>query len=166
MRIPVLILLSATLTLSGCQSRWNPANWWGDDPVPVGEVNPLIPDATDDGRSFFQAKKVAEFVGSPIQSVTSVEIHKVAEGNMVMVVGVASSHGVSNVRLIPANDGIPEGGVLTLELRGIYPEEPILGGSDVTREVTTAVVLTDQHLQGARTIRVAAANNSIDRRPR
>lgn len=166
MRISVLILMSATLALSGCQSRWNPTNWWGDDPVPVGEVNPLIPDTTDDGRSFFQAKEVAEFVGSPIQTVTSVEVHKVPEGNLVMVVGVASVHGVSNVRLIPTNDGIPENGILTLELRGIYPEDPIVGGADVTREVTTAVVLTEQHLNGARTIRVSAANNSIDRRHR
>lgn len=168
MRTPVLLLLTATLALSACQSRWNPANWWGKDrqSAVVVDENPLIPDQTDAGRSFFDNKQIAEYVGLPIDKVSSVEVHRVPEGRMVMAVGVSSVHGTSDVRLVAANNGQVDGGVLTLNMMGIPPIEPVIGGSDVTREVTTAVILTEQQMSGVRTIRVKALTNTIDRRAR
>ncbi|GAA6178837.1 hypothetical protein NBRC116594_02750 [Shimia sp. NS0008-38b] len=168
MRIPTLLLLTATLTLSACQSRWNPANWWGRDRESAvqTDVNPLIPDQTEDGRSFFSSQEQNAYVGQPIQQVIKAESHRVPEGQMILAVGVAAVHGVNNIRLIAANGGAVEGGVLTLNLMGIVPEEPVVGGSDVTREVTAAVVLTDQQLAGARVVRIRAAANSQDTRVR
>mmetsp|Transcript_27422 Transcript_27422/g.50476 ORF Transcript_27422/g.50476 Transcript_27422/m.50476 type:complete len:167 (+) Transcript_27422:1749-2249(+) len=166
MRIPVLVLFSAVLALSACQSRWNPANWWDKDTTAADAVNPLIPDQTEDGQSFFAAKETEEYRGLPIDKVTSVEVHRVTEGRLIMAIGVASVHGTSNVRLMLPKEGGLEGGVLTLNLMGRPPIEPIVGGSDQTREVTTAVVLTAQQMAGVRTIRVKALSNSIDRRIR
>ncbi len=166
MRTPVLVLLTATLALSACQSRWNPANWWDKDTAAVEAVNPLIPDKTEDGRSFFAAKETEEYRGLPIDKVTSVEVHRVTEGRLIMAIGVSSVHGTSDTRLIIPEEAALDGGVLTLNLMGRPPSEPVIGGSDQTREVTTAVVLTEQQMAGVRTIRVKALTNSIDRRVR
>lgn len=166
MRAPVLVLLTATLTLSACQSRWNPANWWDKDVTAEESVNPLIPDQTEEGRSFFAAQETVEYRGLPIDKVTTVEVHRVTEGRLIMAVGVSSVHGTSDTRLILPEEGALEGGVLTLNLMGRPPLEPIIGGSNQTREVTTAVVLTEQQMAGVRTIRVKALTNNIDRRVR
>ncbi len=168
MRTPALLLLTATLALSACQSRWNPTTWWAKDDAAGAQenVNALIPEQTEDGRSFFTAQETDEYRGLPIDKVTSVEVHKVTEGRLIMAVGVSSVHGTSDTRLILQNNGAPEGGVLTLDLMGRPPIEPVIGGSDQTREVTTAVVLTEQQMAGVRTVRVKALSNSLDRRAR
>jgi hypothetical protein len=168
MRTPVLLLLTTTLALSACQSRWNPSNWWGKDRESQvqTETNALIPEKTEDGRSFFQSQETAEYRGLPIDKVTSVEVHKVTEGRLIMAVGVSSVHGTSDIRLIVPSEAALEGGVLTLDLMGRPPIEPVVGGSDQSREVTTAVVLTEQEMAGVRTIRVKALTNSLDRRAR
>lgn len=167
MRTPVLLLLTTTLALSACQSRWNPANWWDNDSAGAAEnVNPLIPEQTEDGQSFFTAQESEDYRGLPIDKVTSVEVHKVTEGQLVMVVGVSSVHGTSDIRLVPPTSGAVDGGVLTLDLMGRPPLEPVIGGSDQSREVTTAIVLTDQEMAGVRTIRVKALSNTMDRRAR
>lgn len=167
MRTPVLLLLTASLALSACQSRWNPANWWDNDAAGAAEdVNPLIPEETEDGRSFFTTQEEQDYRGLPIDKVTSVEVHRVTEGRLIMAVGVSSVHGTSDVRLILPESGAVDSGVLTLELLGRPPIEPVVGGSDQTREVTTAVVLTDQQMAGVRTVRVKALTNSMDRRAR
>ena len=157
MRTPVVLLLTATLALSACQSRWNPANWWDTDgAAAAADVNPLIPEQTEDGRSFFTTQEEQVYRGLPIDKVTSVEVHRVTEGRLIMAIGVSSVHGTSDVRLILPETGALDGGVLTLELLGRPPIEPVVGGSDQTREVTTAVVLTDQEMAGVRTVRVKA----------
>jgi len=167
MRTPVVLLLTATLALSACQSRWNPANWWDTDgAAAAADVNPLIPEQTEDGRSFFTTQEEQDYRGLPINKVTSVEVHRVTEGRLIVAIGVSSVHGTSDVRLILPETGALDGGVLTLELLGRPPLEPVVGGSDQTREVTTAVVLTDQEMAGVRTVRVKALTNSIDRRAR
>jgi hypothetical protein len=167
MRTPVLILLSSSLALSACQSRVNPVNWFGKDPedAVITESNPLIPDQTEEGQSFFAREQAIAYVGQPIPQVTNVEVHQVTEGQLVMAVGVSSVHGTHTARLVPRESGV-EGGVLTLDFMAIPPEDPIIGGSDLTREITTATVLTDQQMSGVRTIRVAASGNVIDQRPR
>ncbi|MBO9401559.1 MULTISPECIES: hypothetical protein [unclassified Shimia] len=168
MRTPVLILLTSTLALTACQSRLNPVNWFDGSGKSnqVVEGNPLIPDAEEEGgRSIFARDEIVAYVGQPVTQVSNVEVHRVTEGQLVMAVGVSSVHGTHDARLI-ARDGGVEGGVLTLDFLAIPPENPILGGSDLTREITTAVVLTDQQMAGVRTIRVAAANNTLDRRAR
>ncbi|WP_209067853.1 hypothetical protein [Shimia sp. R11_0] len=89
-----------------------------------------------------------------------------AEGQLIVAVGIAATHGMHDVRLIARDGGAVEGGVLTLDLMAIPPSEPIIGGSDLTRQLTTGAVLTDQQIAGARTIRINAAQNSIDQRVR
>lgn len=167
MRTPVLILLSSSLALSACQSRVNPVNWFGNDreDAVVTAGNPLIPDETEEGQSFFAQEQAVEYVGKPISQVTNVQVHQVTEGQLVMAVGVSSVHGTHTARLVPSDAGV-ENGVLTLNFMAIPPAEPIVGGSDLTREITTATVLTDQQMSGVRTIRVAASGNVIDQRAR
>lgn len=168
MRTPILLLLTATLVLSACQSRLNPVNWFGSDrEKSVQEsANPLIPEQTESGVAFFSRQEVIEYVGEPLQRVTQVETHRVTEGKLIMATGIAAVHGVSNVRLVRREDGGIEKGVLFLDLTGLPPESPVLGGSDLTREATAAIVLTDQETAGARSVRIVAASNSLDARLR
>ena len=167
MRTPVLILLISTLALSACQSRINPVNWFGNNrnDAVITDSNPLIPEETEAGQSFFAQEQAVAYVGQPVQQVTNMEVHRVPEGQLVMAVGVSAVHGTHDARLV-ARDGGPEGGVLTLDFMAIPPREPIIGGSDVSREITTATVLTDQQMAGVRTIRVISTNNQLDRRAR
>lgn len=167
MRTSVLILLTSTLALSACQSRVNPLNWFGNDrsDAVITESNPLIPDETEEGRSFFAQEQEVAYVGKPIEQLSSVEVHRVSEGQLVMAVGVSAVHGAHTARLVPREGGI-ENGVLTLDFMAIPPLEPIVGGSDVSREITAAIVLTEQQIAGLRTIRVASTRNEIDRRRR
>lgn len=166
MRTSVLILLTSTLALSACQSRVNPVNWFGKDRADavITESNPLIPDQTEEGRSFFAQEQAVAFVGLPIAKVSNLEVHSVTEGQLVVAVGVSSVHGTHDARLVPR--GRPENGILTLDFMAVPPAEPITGGSDLTREITAASVLTDQQMAGVRTIRVAASGNTLEQRAR
>ncbi|MBO9472248.1 hypothetical protein J7413_01745 [Shimia sp. R10_1] len=166
MRTSVLILLTSTLALSACQSRVNPVNWFGNDRADavITDSNPLIPEETDAGRSFFAQEQAVAFVGLPISKVTNLEVHTVTEGQLVVAVGVSAVHGTHDARLVAR--GPAENGVLTLDFMAIPPADPITGGSDLTREITAASVLTDQQTAGVRTIRVAASGNTLERRAR
>ncbi|PSL17289.1 hypothetical protein [Shimia abyssi] len=164
MRIALTALLTATLALSACQSRLNPVNWFGSDEAAVrevaetGEVNPLIP--SEETGGLFAKGPAAPYGGTPIYNVKSMEVLRVPEGALITATGVATVHGVFDVRLLARNNGRPVSGVLTYDLLGLHPSGAPGGGSEQSREVTAAVVATNQELAGVRTIVVQSATNA------
>lgn len=171
MRTALTVLLLSTLTLTACQSRLNPFNWFGRDrevqtTAAPGEVNPLIPNAGNERKGIFSKRPEPVYAGTPLAVVKSVVVHRIPEGAMVEVVGVSNIHGVHTLKLDPQNDGQPVKGVLTYNLLGVHPKGGFTGGTEQSREVTVAHVLTQEQLQGVRTIRVVAAQNARETRRR
>jgi hypothetical protein len=171
---PLSALLVSTLILTGCssvrESRINPFNWWGSaqsEPIDTQSpeaVNPLIP--TRSGL-FARRSKTEEkvYLGSPIETVTSLSIERTLGGAIVRATGVAQLQGIHTVQLTPVNDGDePVDGVLTYRLEGIRATTPQVQGPEVTREVTAGHSLTDKQLAAARVIRVEGATNAMTTR--
>ncbi len=163
MRTALTLLVISTLTLSGCQSRLNPVNWFGgkDQPVATAEnTNPLMEGTEETDGGLFKRPDDPSYSGTSVYQVNSVSMQRVSEGSLLSVVGVTSIHGAFDARLVARNDGKPEGGVLTLDLLAIHPVGAYTGGTEQSREITAAVVLTEQDLQGVRSVQVAAASNA------
>ncbi len=172
MRTALTVLLLSTLTLTACQSRLNPFNWFGSDrevqavkdAVEAGEANPLIPNAGKERKGLFGKKPEPVYAGTLLAQVKSVKVHRIPEGAMIEVVGVANLHGVHTLKLDPQNDGQLVKGVLTYNLLAVHPKGGFTGGPEQSREVTVAHVLTPEQLDGVRTIRVVAAQNARETR--
>ncbi|MGR3711769.1 MAG: hypothetical protein ACU0A6_01430 [Shimia sp.] len=167
MRIALSVLLVSTLTLTACQSRWNPVNWFGNDKEVVlaeGEANPLVPQKNNNNNSVFASKPEPVYAGTIVQQVTSVKVFRVTEGALIEVVGVSAIHGAHTLKLDPQNDGKPVNGVLTYNLLAVHPQGGFTGGPEQSRKVTVAHVLTNAQLDGVRTIRVVAAANARETR--
>ncbi|KPA22449.1 hypothetical protein shim_07310 [Shimia sp. SK013] len=168
MRIALAVLLMSTLTLTACQSRLNPFNWFGNDQevqVDVDEtaVNPLVPNSKG-GNSIFGERPEPVYSGTIVAQVKSVQVHRVPEGAMIEVIGISSIHGAHTVKLDPQNGGLPERGVLTYNLLAIHPQGGYTGGPEQSREISVAHILTPAQLEGVRTIRVVAATNARETR--
>lgn len=167
MRILTTSLLVATLGLTACNSRINPVNWGrGTQSVPTSqtapeEINPLIPENPRGNILTSLTNPEDVYLGIPIDQVTSVVIESVPGGAIVRATGVADYQGFYDVQLTPANiDVLPEDGVLTFRLEGIYPEEAVRGGPAQLRTVTVGVKLTDNQLAETNVIRVEARLNA------
>lgn len=187
MRLSFIALIVSTMVLTACgglrDSRINPANWFGgststevetvtNEEGEVVEVNPLIgarrqsqlnaankPKASNqEGFSLFGKKKEAPYQGTLVDQVTSLEIKRTSTGAIVNVTGVSARQGAFDVRLIPANQGVPIDGVLTYELRALQPISTAQG-PERTRRITTAAPLTVGQLEEIRTVQVVARRN-------
>ncbi|WP_372885680.1 hypothetical protein [Shimia sp.] len=159
MRHTPLLFLIAVLGLSACNSGWNPMNWFGrSTEVAVAaedEVNPLIPVSNN-----ILARPEAQYAGTPVAIITELKVERVANGALIRAAGVADMQGAFDVRLVPRNDGKPVSGVLTFDLKALQPRHVPRGGSEKSRQIVVAHRMTDQQLQGVRTIRVAARDNA------
>ncbi|SFK59986.1 hypothetical protein [Shimia haliotis] len=171
MRTALSVLLLATLTLTACQSRYNPINWFGNDTEvqatseAEGEINPLVPNGGNtENKGIFSKRPEPVYAGTILSQVASVKVHRIPEGAMIEVVGVSNIHGVHSLKLDPQNEGEPVNGVLTYNLLGVHPKGGYTGGSQQSREVTVAHVLTTEQLSNVRTIRVVAAQNARETR--
>lgn len=172
MRTALTVLLLSTLTLTACQSRLNPFNWFGTDrevqavkdAVDAGEANPLVPSSSTEKNGIFSKKPEPVYAGTLLSVVESVKVYRIPEGAMIEVVGQSNVHGVHSLKLDPQNDGAPVSGVLTYNLLGVHPKGGYTGGPEQSRQVTVAHVLTQQQLEGVRTIRVVAAQNARETR--
>ncbi|THH38606.1 hypothetical protein E4Z66_03280 [Aliishimia ponticola] len=167
-RTTTILLISATL-LGGCgtvrDSRLNPFNWFGrSSEVPAQqqapeEVNPLIPQKSSFNRSRDEYRN--RDLTTPIATVTDIKVERVPGGAIVRATGLDATQGAFNVELVPANeDEVPVEGVLTYTFERQVPQDPQPVGTEQSREVVVARALTDQQLQGVRTIRVVAAQNA------
>ena len=157
MRIFVLCLAIAVMGVSACNSRYNPVNWFGgseDLPDEGSSTNPLIP------KKSGMSRPEESYPGIPVATISELKVERVANGALIRATGVAYVQGAFSVQLQPQNKGKPVDGVLTFDLMAIHPSNGYAGGPDRTREVIVAHSLTDQQLEGVRTIKVVANNNA------
>lgn len=157
MRIIVLCLAIAVMGVSACNSRYNPVNWFGGSeelPEEGSSTNPLIP------KKSGMSRPEESYPGIPVASISELKVERVAGGALIRATGVAYVQGAFNVQLQPQNKGEPVNGVLTFDLMAIHPGNGYAGGPDKTREVIVAHSLTDQQLEGVRTIKVVANTNA------
>jgi hypothetical protein len=151
-------LLVATMTLTGCgavRDSWvNPMNWFGRsqaEAVPEG-VNPLIPQESRVKR------RALPYAGVPVESIAEVTVEKIRSGALVRATGIAAREGAFEVRLVPV--GAPEKGVLSYRLEALYPGNKTVRGAEQARTVTAALALTEQQMEGVKTIRVIGETNA------
>jgi len=163
------LLLCSALVLAGCggglANSWvNPGNWFGQSRGEAlaadGPVNPLIPK-----RSLLKRAKVP-YQGTAVDQITELRIERLPGGAIIRVVGVADAIGYYDVRLQSDTDGKPVKGVLSYTLNAARPAELIQGGGAAARQITAARYVSDQDLEGVRTITVRGARNQRSTRRR
>jgi hypothetical protein len=159
----IAVLLAGSL-VTGCgfrDSRVNPFNWFGNGrDVPQAEqtatqTNPLLPTKRRLRRSELP------YQGTPIDVVDTLVIERTDAGAIIRATGTAAQQGPYDVRLIPVSeDGKAVDGVLAYRFEVLKPARPQPVGTERTRKVTVARALTNQDLEGVRTIQVQAARNT------
>lgn len=166
MRETLPALIVSMLLLAGCGTAANPLNWFDNDAPdedtlePIESTNPLIPEKT----GIFQSNKTPPpYPGTPIDAIVDLTLERMPGGVLIRATGRSATQGAYNARLTPANEEeVPENGVLTYRLEAQYTQTT--GGAPQTREIVVARHLTNQELAGARTIRVEAVQNALERR--
>ncbi|MFZ1728405.1 MAG: hypothetical protein WBO29_07745 [Albidovulum sp.] len=151
MRLPILALMLAALTLTSCgrirESRiLNPFNWFGrsqeSQVVAVADPNVIA-----DGRLL-------------VAQVTELEIARQPGGAIVRASGLPPTQGWWNTELIADNDGQPVDGVLTYRFVIAKPIGQTRVSTPQSRELTVATYLSDIKLAEVRQIVVLGAENS------
>ncbi|EEX10685.1 putative lipoprotein [Ruegeria lacuscaerulensis ITI-1157] len=168
------VFLIATLTLSGCSSwrdsRVNPSNWFGPgapEPVaePVDEANALIPDQGS-GRGLLARPEQVD-TSVPIATVTALRVDPRPSGAIVLATGTGFRQGVYDAQLLPvSSEENRKNGILEFEFRVKYPDYATAQGPERTREVTDAIDVSSQDLEGVRLIRVKGQQNALETRRR
>jgi hypothetical protein len=151
MRLPILALILAALTLTSCgrirESRiLNPFNWFGrsQESQMVAVANPNV---IADGRLL-------------VAQVTELEIARQPGGAIVRASGLPPTQGWWNTELIADNDGEPVDGVLTYRFVIAKPIGQTRVSTPQSRELTVAKYLSDIKLEEVRQIVVLGAENS------
>jgi hypothetical protein len=165
----IFAILIATTGLSACSTRLNPFNWFGrsqEVAVPAGEqkeVNPLIPVSSE--TSIFR-RPDAEYAGTPVLQINEMAVERIPGGAIIRAAGVAKVQGAHDVVLKARDGGIPEKGVLTFDFLAVQHPRAPQGGSEASRLLTGAIQMTDQQLEGVRTIQVVGESNARQARRR
>lgn len=156
MRVSLWAALGAAMLLAGCESRYNPANWFGrDEPPPVTE----------------EAEEVVRRDPRPsIDQVISLRSERVPGGALVTAVGLPPTQGWFAAALIPeatdiADRPVPENGVLSFRFVVVPPQTPQQAGTQASREVTVGTFLPDSRLAGVRSIVVKGERSQRSTRP-
>lgn len=166
------VLLTTGLLLSNCgwsDSGVNPKNWFGSSneipaAVNASDVNPLIPEKR---RSILSSKESPVVIGVPIAQISNLRIERTSSGAIIHVTGIGARQGVYGAQLVPdATDETPEDGVLSYTFRVFYPQATTALGTERSRRVDVAHSLSNQQMQGVRSIRVSGANNARESRRR
>ena len=148
---PILTLALCGL-LAGCDSAYNPVNWFGGgDPAEVA--------LTEDGLPVDPRPLVDQ--------VTGVVVERTPGGVILRATGLPPTLGYWNAALVPADPDLrpDENGVLVLDFRALPPALPQPVGAPATREIVVGYFLTTQTLRGLRTVRVQGERNARDVRP-
>ncbi|WP_368184119.1 hypothetical protein [Aestuariibius sp. HNIBRBA575] len=158
MRI-ALLLTCATLTLSGCarisDSRINPLNWFGGSTsqarIEAREAQPLRPLVPEN-------RVIVETEGRAlVQTVTGLTIDRTPDGAIIRATGQAASQGYFNAQLVLET---MENGVATYGFRVEQPAGTPAVGTNASRQITVALVLSQSELNAIRVVRVNGAQNS------
>lgn len=164
MRIILTTALVSALALPGCGgsiggSAYNPLNWFGksrSETVSTEQSNALIPQ-----RSALKRGPV-EYQGVLVAQVLEMSIEPAAGGAILRVKGLTPTLGAYNVQLVPEFDLEEDGPLQTLEysLKTEFSTRSRPAAPERSRELTAAVFLSDEDLEGVRTIRVTGAENA------
>lgn len=146
------------LTLSGCarvaESRLNPFNWFGQStaapaaPADPATRRPLVPE---------NRRTTVSDTRTLVQSITALSVDRAPTGAIVRATGIAPTQGFFNAELV--NAGV-SGGVLTLQFRAQSPAGFEAQGSQRSRQINAAYVISNAQLAGIRTVRVEGATNA------
>lgn len=146
MRRQSIAAFGILVILAGCgsvrDSRINPFNWFGPD---RGET--LTPKEIADKQD----------ARPRVDQVVSLRAEQVTGGAIVNAVGLPLTQGFYSAELVQIPSD--QRGVLDLEFRIVPPQRAIRQGTQASREVTVAKLLTSQDLAGVTTIRVLGARN-------
>ncbi|NHX27948.1 hypothetical protein HA397_28830, partial [Escherichia coli] len=127
------------------ESRLNPFNWFGKDSEETVEI--VIPE----GGVTANRPLVAE--------VASLRVDRTPGGAIITATGMARSQGYWDAELVAEFDEQPVDGVLSYQFRAYPPLARLPEGSPRTRELTAAHFVSDQTLEGVRSIVVKGASN-------
>ncbi len=168
------VLLIVMLPLSACSgwrdSRVNPSNWFGPSaPAPIeqpaDDANALIPDQGS-GRGLL-ARPEEQDARVTITTVKELRIDPNPSGAIVVATGIAFRQGAYDAQLRPVvSEENRKNGILEFEFRVNYPPYATAQGSERTREITDAIDVSQQDLEGIRLIRVKAQQNALESRRR
>lgn len=166
MRKSLAVLLVGSLVLAGCNSRLNPATWFGPSRSVATDsdagTNPLI---SQRAGLFSRPAPAAVDRSERIAAISELMVDREPGGAIIRATGIGARQGAFAARLAPADpDLLPQDGTLTFDFLVVYPEDPTPVGTDRSRSVTAAFTVTDQQLQGVRAIRVRGAQNMQEAR--
>ena len=164
MRIILTTALVSALALPGCGgssggSAYNPLNWFGksrNETVAPEAKNALIPK-----KSVLRREQAAP-EGVAVAQILALAIEPAAGGAILRVTGLAPTLGAYDVRLVPEFDLEIDGPLQTLQysLKTEYSTRSRPAAPQRSRELTAAVFLSDEDLEGVREIRVSGAENA------
>ena len=164
MRIILTTALVSALALPGCGgssggSDYNPLNWFGksrNETVAPEAKNALIPK-----KSGLRREQAAP-EGVAVAQILALAIEPAAGGAILRVTGLSPTLGAYDVRLVPEFDLEIDGPLQTLEysLKTEYSTRSRPAAPQRSRELTAAVFLSDEDLEGVREIRVSGAENA------
>ena len=151
-----LAALVAVLALAGCESRFNPVNWFGGST----EEATLAP-----RRGYVETVDRRPLV----QQVLSMKVDRVPGGAIVSAIGLPPTQGHWATDLVPetttiGDKPVADNGVLAFQFRLLPPPGPRRSGTPVSRELSASTFLTDQELLGVRTIVVRGQTNQFSAR--
>lgn len=145
MRSSYLVLAVAVLLLSACESKLNPMNWFGNS---TEERVSALPETGEmvDPRPL-------------VDQISALAVERVPGGAIVRATGLPERQGYWEAALVPAPQDETPNATAVFQFRAIPPLEPTAQGTPQSREILAAVFLSDQSLQGVRTIVVQGARN-------
>ncbi len=166
------VLLVTGLILTGCgwsNSGANPKNWFGGSKeapaeVEAVDINPLLPRKRN---SILNKKDEPVDIGVPIAKISQLRIERTPSGAIIHATGIGAREGGYGAQLVPDNsDEAAENGVLSYTFRVFYPLGTTALGTERTRRVDVARSLSNQQMDGVRSIRVSGTDNARESRRR
>ncbi|SNT11032.1 hypothetical protein [Tropicimonas sediminicola] len=154
MKAQIVAGVIAALVLAGCQSRYNPGNWgWfgGSRSAPTLEPR----DGYEQNADFRPL----------VEQVVSMTVEQTPGGAIVTATGLPPTQGYWKADLVSTYQTVTgevaaKDGEIRLEFRIVPPPTPTPASTARSREVTTALFLTDQTLRNVRQITVVGQANA------
>ena len=141
------LALMCVLALAGCDTRFNPLNWFGGDREQRVSVDPSVVNQAVDPRPL-------------VTEITQLSVEQTTSGAIVRATGITPSQGFFEADLVPVERS---GSALVYEFRAASPVD---AGAPGIQNIVAGISLSVGELQGIRSITVIAATNrrSVSRR--
>lgn len=148
--------LCCLLVVSGCatvrDSSFNPLNWWGSKEARAADV-------TADGAPLQRVMLDDQTEGLRIAALASLDTDQIPGAIIIRAMGVADRQGYTNATLIPAFS--EDSATLAYDFVVLPPDFATAVGPQRTREITAAVKISRQSLEGVKRIEVRSATNAL-----